>query len=77
MAFKFAYWDNQAPLDGAWYLGNAAVAYKSNGLGMESLKMTIAKLMGMHSGRGLDKMIGRASIGGVRTASTRKFSFYV
>ena len=45
VAFRSAYWDIQAPDGGAWHLGNAAVAYKSNGLGMESLKMTVDKLM--------------------------------
>ena len=73
MAFRPTYRDKQAPLDRAWHLNNAAVAYKSNELGVESLKMTVAKLMKMNPGVGVNKIIGQ----GRSTGSARKFSFYV
>ena len=39
--------------------------------------MTVAKLMGMHSGRSMEQINSWACIGHARTASTGKFSFYV
>ena len=69
-----AYWDNQAPLGGAWHLGNAAIAYTSNGLGVESLKMAVGELMKMHHDNDVNTIIGR---GRSTSGSTRKLSFYV
>ena len=48
-------------MEGAWHLQNSAVAYKGNGLGVESLKMVVTKLMEMHRGSAVDHIIGRSS----------------